>query len=259
MQEGHSDEAKKWYEQAVQLDSQSFLAHYYYAVISMRDAHEASGQDQVESSLRAAIKLNPLFAPAFDSLGVLLAMRHKNLDEARMMGVTAVSLDPSNIGYRINVANILMTMEQSQNAIVVLQAAAKVAKTPEESQMVADALHACAGVCREAQSQFAEQQITGTVRIRAVMMGLRPKAPCPAKAPGSVRGERAAPFRRRGSEERHCENPGSRSDGLGQREASPLARRQLLQDSVQYSRISTGPRPQSLHRPGKPASQGGVC
>jgi len=157
MQEGHSDEAKKWYEQAVQLDSQSFLAHYYYAVISMREAREASGQDQVESSLRAAIKLNPLFAPAFDSLGVFLAMRHKNLDEARMMGVTAVSLDPSNVGYRINVANILMTMEQSQNAMVVLHAAAKVAKTPEESQMVADALTR-AQEYAEAQSQFAEQQ-----------------------------------------------------------------------------------------------------
>ena len=157
MQEGHSDEAKKWYEQAVQLDSQSFLAHYYYAVISMRDAREATGQDQVESSLRAAIKLNPLFAPAFDSLGVFLAMRHKNLDEARMMGVTAVSLDPSNVGYRINVANILMTMEQSQNAIVVLQAAAKVAKTPEESQMVADVLTR-AQEYAESQSRFAEQQ-----------------------------------------------------------------------------------------------------
>ncbi|HKV82316.1 MAG TPA: DUF1570 domain-containing protein [Candidatus Sulfotelmatobacter sp.] len=157
MQEGHSDEAKKWYEQAVQLDSQSYLAHYYYAVISMRDAREATGQDQVESSLRAAIKLNPLFAPAFDSLGVFLGMRHKNLDEARMMAVTAVSLDPSNIGYRINVANILMTMENNQSAVAVLQAATKVAKTPEESQMVADALTR-AQEYAEAQSQFAEQQ-----------------------------------------------------------------------------------------------------
>ena len=157
MQEGHSEEAKKWYEQAVQLDSQSFLAHYYYAVISMRDARDASAQDQVESSLRAAIKLNPLFAPAFDSLGVFLAMQHKNLDEARMTGLTAVSLDPSNVGYRINVANILMTMEQGQNAIVVLHAAAKLAKTPEESQMVADFLTR-AQEYAEAQSQFAEQQ-----------------------------------------------------------------------------------------------------
>ena len=33
---GHLDEARKWYEQAVKLDSQSYIAHYYFAAISMR-------------------------------------------------------------------------------------------------------------------------------------------------------------------------------------------------------------------------------
>ena len=33
---GHLEEARKWYEQAVKLDSQSYIAHYYYAAISMR-------------------------------------------------------------------------------------------------------------------------------------------------------------------------------------------------------------------------------
>jgi tetratricopeptide (TPR) repeat protein len=156
-QQGHPDEAEKWYEQAVQLDSQSYLAHYYYAVSLMRDAREAPQQEHAESSLRAAVKLNPSFAPAFDSLGVLLAMRHKNLDEARSLGLTAISLDPANIGYRINVANILMTMDKGQNAIEVLRAAAKLTKTPEESQMLADALtHAQEYV--DATAQFAAQQ-----------------------------------------------------------------------------------------------------
>jgi Tfp pilus assembly protein PilF len=155
-QQQHLDEAKKWYEEAVQLDSQSYLAHYYYAIISMRDARE-SQQDHVESSLRAAVKLNPSFAPAFDGLGVFLAMRHKNLDEARTMALTAISLDPANIGYRINLANILMTMEKGQNAIDVLHTAAKVAKTPEESQMVANVL-ARAQDYVDAQSEFVERQ-----------------------------------------------------------------------------------------------------
>jgi tetratricopeptide (TPR) repeat protein len=156
-QQGQMDEGEKWYAQAVQLDSQSYLAHYYYAVISMRDPRQVSQHDQIESSLREAIKLNPSFAPAFDSLAVFLAMRHKNLDEAHTMGLTAISLDPANIGYRINLANILMTMEKGQNAIDVLRAAAKLAKTPEESQMVANVLtHAQEYV--DAQSEFAEQQ-----------------------------------------------------------------------------------------------------
>jgi len=156
-QQGQLDEGEKWYAQAVQLDSQSYLAHYYYAVISMRDALEASQHDQIENSLRQAIKLNPSFAPAFDSLAVFLAMQHKNLDEAHSMGLTAISLDPTNVGHRITVANILMTMEKGENAIEVLRAAAKLTKTPQESQMVADVL-ARAQAYVDAQSQFADSQ-----------------------------------------------------------------------------------------------------
>jgi tetratricopeptide (TPR) repeat protein len=154
--QGHLDEAKKWYAQAVQLDSQSFFAHYYFAAIAMNKAQDAAEQDQVESSLRTAIKLNPSFAPAFDRLAVFLAMRHKNLDEARMMGLTAISLDPTNVGYRINMANVWLSMEKGENAVNVLRNAAKVAKTPQESQMVDNVLmHAQEYV--ENQARFAEQ------------------------------------------------------------------------------------------------------
>ena len=40
--QGHLDEAKKWYAQAVQLDSQSFFAHYYFAAIAMTGASDAA-------------------------------------------------------------------------------------------------------------------------------------------------------------------------------------------------------------------------
>jgi hypothetical protein len=102
----------------------------------MNGSMGATDATQVESSLRTAIKLNPSFAPAYDMLAVFLGMRNRNLDEARMMALTAVSLDPANVGYRINVANVLMAMGENQNAVVVLRAAAKLAKTPQESQSV---------------------------------------------------------------------------------------------------------------------------
>ena len=153
--QGHMDEARKWYAKAVQLDSQSYLAHYYFAAIAMSGG-EGPEQDQVESSLRAAIKLNPQFAPAFDRLAVFLAMRHKNLDEARMMGLNAISLEPANIGYRMNMANIFMTMEKGQSAVDVLRTAAKVAKTPQEIQMVNSALMRAQEYV-EAQARFADQ------------------------------------------------------------------------------------------------------
>jgi tetratricopeptide (TPR) repeat protein len=153
---GHLDEAKNWYAQAVELDSQSYLAHYYFAAIAMSGGQDASDQGQVEGSLRTAIKLNPSFGPAFDRLAVFMAMRQKNLDEARMMGLTAISLEPANIGYRINMANLYMTMEKSQNAVDVLRYAAKLAKSPQDKQMVDNALmHA--QEYAENQVRFAEQ------------------------------------------------------------------------------------------------------
>jgi len=130
--DGHIDEAKKWYAKAVQLDSQSYLAHYYYAAMFMEGQLTREQERQVENSLRRAIQLNPSFAPSFDRLAVFLGSRHRDLEEAHTMGLTAVSLDPSNVAYRINVANILMQMERGHSAVEVLQTAAKLAKTPEQ-------------------------------------------------------------------------------------------------------------------------------
>jgi tetratricopeptide (TPR) repeat protein len=156
-QQRHLDQAQKWYAKAVQLDSKSYLAHYYFAAIAMQGSQGESEQQQVEDSLRTAIKLNPQFAPAFDRLAVFLAMRHKSLDEARMMGLTAISLEPANIGYRVNMAHILMTMENPKNAVAVLKYAEKLAKTPAEIQEVSEALMR-AQTYVEAQSQVEEQR-----------------------------------------------------------------------------------------------------
>jgi Flp pilus assembly protein TadD len=156
LQRGHEDAARKWYEQAVQLDSQSYIAHYYFASLAMASGSDFE-RDRAESSLRESIKLNPKFAPPFDRLAVLLGMQRKNLDDARMMGLTAITLDPSNVGYRINVANLLMAMDKSDTALQVLQAASKVAQTPEDSKMVADALTR-AHEFMNAQAQISDQQ-----------------------------------------------------------------------------------------------------
>ena len=153
-QQGHLEEAKKWYAQAVQLDSQSYLAHYYFAMITMRGTDDAQEREQVEKSLRSAVKLNPHFAPSFNALALFLAMQHKNLEEARTMLLTAVDLEPTNIEYRVNIANLLMMMDKSESAIQVLQAAAKLAKTPQESQTV-DAMLTRIQEYTERKAQFA--------------------------------------------------------------------------------------------------------
>jgi tetratricopeptide (TPR) repeat protein len=135
--QGNLDQARKWYEQAVKLDSQSFLANYYYAAIAMNGGPlNSENKSQIESSLRAAIKLNPSFAPAYDQLAAFYGMQHQNLEEAHTLALHAVQLDPGNLHYRLDTANILLQMERGKDAIAVLQNAMNLAKTPDDVSSV---------------------------------------------------------------------------------------------------------------------------
>jgi hypothetical protein len=71
---------------------------------------------------------------------VFLEMQHKNLEEAHMLDLNAVSLDPGNLRYRLNTASILMQMEHGKDAIAVLQNATKLASSPEEVNSVQNLL-----------------------------------------------------------------------------------------------------------------------
>ncbi len=156
--QGHLAEAQKWYAQAVQLDSKSFLAHYYYAAISMKDPSLQSDDAQIENSLRASIKLNPSFAPSFDQLAVFLAMRRHDLNEAHKMELTAVSLDPSSFAYRLNVGNILMAMGQGKNAIIVLRQASRLAKSSAETEAAEHALTSAQQLVENQETTEEEQE-----------------------------------------------------------------------------------------------------
>jgi tetratricopeptide (TPR) repeat protein len=211
-QQGHLNEAKKWYAQAVQLDSQSYLAHYYFSAISLLRLDE-SDPEQIESSLRAAIKLNPQFAPAFDALAVFLGRRKKSLEEARLMELTAIGLEPANIAYRINISNVYMAMEKGQAAVDVLRATAKLAKNPQESQMVGSALMQ-AQQFAESEARYAEETRQMTAEQKA---GASPGTAVSTTASGSVPHLARRPaFVARGPhhflvgvlKSVHCDNPG---------------------------------------------------
>lgn len=131
--EGHRDEAKKWYAQAVALDSQSSLAQYYYAAFSVADGDTGP---QVESAFRAAIKLNPRFAPPYDGLAQLYGRRRDNLDEAHSMSNMAIELDPANLNYRLNAANVLLEQQHFDDALHVLEAAKPVARSADDERIV---------------------------------------------------------------------------------------------------------------------------
>jgi hypothetical protein len=103
--------------------------------MAMNGTVEPEDEARIESSLRASIKLNPSFAPSYSALGVFLGMRHRNLEEARMLALSAVQLEPENFSYRMNTANILMQMERGKDAATVIRNAMHLAKSPQETAM----------------------------------------------------------------------------------------------------------------------------
>lgn len=133
--QGDIEAAEHWYGQAVDLDSQSYLAHYYYAAMALHGG--ARGEDDaIESSLQAAIKLNPEFAPSYDALAMFYGSRHRNLDQAHMLNVHAIELDPGSLNYRLNGAEVLAEGRQFAGAVNILKAAAHLAKTQQEIDSV---------------------------------------------------------------------------------------------------------------------------
>jgi tetratricopeptide (TPR) repeat protein len=136
LREHNLDDARKFYGRAVKLGSQNYLAHYQFASISMQARLSDDTAALVETSLLAAIKLNPEFAPAFDRLAILYVSQNRNLDQAFGYSQSAIQLEPSNVAYRINSANILLQMKRPDDAIAALQAAAKVATDPAQLAMV---------------------------------------------------------------------------------------------------------------------------
>jgi tetratricopeptide (TPR) repeat protein len=171
---GRMEEARKWYEKAVKLDSQSYLAHYYFAAISMNTRASEGDDLQIETSLRAAIKLNPLFAPPFERLASLGVMRRQKLDEAHMMILTAVQLDPENVSYRMTAASVMMQMERNKDAIAVLNEALRIAKSPEDAARVRDYLahvkaHATAQT--EGNGRMMEEQLETSAQANTAPAG----------------------------------------------------------------------------------------
>jgi tetratricopeptide (TPR) repeat protein len=132
---GNLDDARKSYGDAVKLGSQDYLAYYYFASLSM-DEPAASDNKEIEDSLRSAIRLNPRFAPSYDRLAVYLGMRRENLDEAHLLSIHAIELEPGVAAFRMNAANVLTEMDRFDDAITVLRNAEKVAKDPGEAESV---------------------------------------------------------------------------------------------------------------------------
>ena len=96
-----------------------------------------SGEDAaIESNLRATIRLNADFAPAHDALAMFYATRERKLNEAYGLSTRAIELDPDSLIYRVDCADVMMEQEQFTEALEMLGAARRLAKTPYEVDAV---------------------------------------------------------------------------------------------------------------------------
>lgn len=120
--EGHREEARKWYEEAVKLGSQNYLAHFYFADLSLGRPGEEKDKE-IEESLRAAIRLNPGFSPAYEQLASVLMSSGRNQDAITVLQdlVKVVGNRSEGVAAKRRIAQI----EQMQEAIARADAEAK--------------------------------------------------------------------------------------------------------------------------------------
>jgi tetratricopeptide (TPR) repeat protein len=130
------DEAARWFAKAAQFDSQSHLAHYYAALLNLQGNAQTDKFDETESNLRRALQLNPSFAPACTMLAMLYASNDDKLEEALALAQKAVQLEPGYIGYRMNLANVLLRMKRVPEAVAVARKALGAAREPGEQAQV---------------------------------------------------------------------------------------------------------------------------
>ncbi len=125
------EEAARWFEKAVELDSESFLSHYYTAVLA-EQIEEPESTGRAEKALRQSIQLNPRFAPAYAALARHLVRRQENLDEALQLALKARELEPANPANWLAVGSALLEMDRLDEANAVGERSLSASKTVEE-------------------------------------------------------------------------------------------------------------------------------
>lgn len=128
---GEREEAAKHFARAVELDSRSYLAHYYHAMLMVQGSMRADAFPEAEASLQRAVDLNPDFAPAYAMLAFFYTLRPETLENALAAARRATALEPGNAQYELNVAQVLRRMERFDEARAIAQRVLATAQSPE--------------------------------------------------------------------------------------------------------------------------------
>ena len=123
---------------ALALDPARPLAHYLRAVALLAATSGMTVQTtrDAEIALRRAIAAAPELAPAYTTLGGLLAARDGPSLEARMLIQRAITLDPSAIGHQVALGQVLLMSGDTLEAQQVAERARAAARTLTERESV---------------------------------------------------------------------------------------------------------------------------
>jgi tetratricopeptide (TPR) repeat protein len=122
LQDRNMDAARGWYGGAIKLGSQNYFVYFNFATLSI--GHVSSDQSkEIESSLRAAIRLNPRFAPAYEQLASLLMTEDQFVDaEALLQTLVKSTSDPKDAAMA---RRMLAQIKQAQDAFAQFAANSK--------------------------------------------------------------------------------------------------------------------------------------
>lgn len=129
--QGQTENARAELGRAIELDPKSAMTRYLHAVLTFRGGGKKSDAEQIEEDLRAAIAANPNFAGPYGLLGLTLAVNDQDLDEALAMAQKAVSFEPANPWYQFALAQVLLRMDEFDEAQLAGLRAMSWAKDPE--------------------------------------------------------------------------------------------------------------------------------
>ena len=130
VREQRYDEASKSLAQAVKLNPQNYLAHYYLAEALNRQAlgpqnsitqFPAETAATMRAELKQAIELNPNFADAYNLLGFVDMVNNEELQDATVRLLRALQLKPDRLQYAITLAQVYLHREQFDAARNTLQ------------------------------------------------------------------------------------------------------------------------------------------
>lgn len=137
-------------QRAVALDASRPLAHYLRAValLASTEGLTAARVREAESSLRRALGASPTFAPAYSTLGGLLAARDGPSLEALALIERAIALDPFVVAHRVALGQAMLLSGDVAEAQRIAEAARSVARTANERETVERLLRSASTVQR---------------------------------------------------------------------------------------------------------------